>query len=204
MIAFLQGKLVYQGLDYLVINVNGVGYKVFVPTTAFSAIHKEMEEVRLFTHLHVREDAMVLYGFVEREELELFETLINVNGVGPKVALGILSAGAAISIKQAIVGENLAVLTNIPGIGKKTAQRIVIELKDKLAKEPLTLAGSELPGAAVSAPGPAGHEAVEALQALGYSQSEGARAVQAVITREGSELRVEDVIRLALKELARF
>lgn len=203
MIAFLQGKPVSKGSDYIIISVGGVGYKVFVPATTMARFSGSEEEVKVHTYLHVREDALILFGFAEEEELQLFETLINVNGVGPKVALGILSSGSANALKQAIVGENLVVLTNIPGIGKKTAQRIIIELKDKLAKEPMLASNLGVPGIIVSS-GSWGQEAIEALQALGYSQAEASRAVQGILAREDSSLKIEEVIRLALKELARI
>lgn len=203
MIAFLQGKLINKGLDYIVISVGGVGYKVFVPATTMAKFPGSEEEAKVHTYLHVREDALILFGFAQEEELQLFETLINVNGVGPKVALGILSSGSAGSLKQAIVGENLAVLTNIPGIGKKTAQRIIMELKDKLAKEPLQASNLGMLGI-ITPSGAWGQEAIEALQALGYSLGEASRAVQGILAREGTSLKIEEVIKLALKELARI
>ena len=132
MIDFLRGKVALRESDYAVLDVNGVGYRVFCPNP-YALSHKENEDVTMFIHYHVREDAHLLFGFITRDEQSLFRLLLDVSGIGPKVALGILAAGGRPeAVILAISQENLAFLTKLPGIGKKTAQRIILDLKDKL------------------------------------------------------------------------
>ncbi len=193
MIAMLRGRLVYTKEDYLVLDVQGVGYKVYAPVSSFTG---SGQEITLHTYLQVREDAMVLYGFPQLAQLELFELLITVSGMGPRGALGVLSRLDTARVRQAVLTEDLATLTGIPGIGKKTAQRLVLELKDKLKPgledEPVTLSGpAQL----------AADQALDALINLGYSVAEAKKALAAAGRNNKENLSVEDLIKLALKHL---
>jgi Holliday junction DNA helicase RuvA len=132
MIASLQGIIDAIVTDSMIVNVNGVGFKVSVPTSVLSDLGMIGREVKLYTHLHVREDELSLYGFGSIDELRLFETLISVSGLGPKTALGMLSAMSADQLAMAIASGSVEILTTIPGIGKKTAARLILELKDKV------------------------------------------------------------------------
>ncbi|MZP30946.1 Holliday junction branch migration protein RuvA [Heliobacterium undosum] len=137
MIAFLRGRLAGLGDDCLLLDVAGVGYRVFVPATMLSALPRAGREILIHTFYHTREDQVSLYGFLTEEELEFFRLLLEVSGVGPKVGLAILSAYSAVEVQRAIIAEDVLALTRIPGIGRKTAQRLVIELRDKLLKQGL-------------------------------------------------------------------
>ncbi|MTV49702.1 Holliday junction branch migration protein RuvA [Heliobacillus mobilis] len=139
MIAFLRGRLVGRGEDCLLVDVSGVGYRVFVPATLFGSLPREGKEVLIHTYFHLREDQAQLYGFLSEEELEFFRLLLEVSGIGPKVGLGILSSFSATDVQRAIISEDVMALTRIPGIGRKTAQRLVIELRDKLLKQGLRI-----------------------------------------------------------------
>jgi Holliday junction DNA helicase RuvA len=133
MIATLSGKVEALGGDYAVINVVGVGFQVFMPTSTISAIGSTGSEAKLHTHLHVREDTLTLYGFATHEELTLFQILIDVSGLGPKLALVMLSAMSVDNLSMALAAGSSELLTSIPGIGKKMAHRLILELKDKIA-----------------------------------------------------------------------
>jgi Holliday junction DNA helicase RuvA len=193
MIASLQGVIDTIGTDSMVVNVNGVGFKVSVPTSVLSDLGMIGREVKLYTHLHVREDEMSLYGFGSIDELRLFETLITVSGLGPKTALGMLSAMSADQLAMAIASASTEILTTIPGIGKKTADRLILELKDKVG------------GVMISTP--AGRAAQEnadvviALVSLGYSVTEATRAVATL--PGGGKLTLEEKLKQALQYLGK-
>lgn len=165
MIALIRGEVVARGTDHVVVDVRGVGYKVFVPR------HPDAESVTLHTHQVVREDAQQLYGFETREELALFEMLIGVSGVGPKAAMSILGIATPAQVAAAIASGDVVALARAPGVGKKTAERLIVDLKGKVAR-----GGAErMPaGAAVD------DEAAAALQALGYTAAEAAAALRSV------------------------
>ncbi len=188
MISHLRGQIRARGGDFVVLDVSGVGFRVRVPASTLETLGEVGSTAELATHLHVREDDLALFGFATPEELDLFELLLTVSGIGPKAALGILSAAPPATIRAAIAQNNLDVLTGIPGIGKKTAQRLVLELKSKMA-------GSEAELGEVS---PLDQEVVAALVNLGYSAAEAQRAARAV---PASEKLVEDRIRAALRYL---
>lgn len=200
MIAYLKGKLTFVKGDLVIVEVAGIGYRLLIPTSAVSRLPQVGEEVFIHTYLHVREDAMLLYGFLSEEERELFEILQNVSGIGPKAALAILSTTTVANFKQAVLQDKVALLTKIPGIGKKTAQRVILELKDKLAKENINIDNS-LEVTVDVAQGVTG-DALNALMSLGYSSAEANRAVNQVVTANGST-DVEEIIKMALKILAR-
>ena len=193
MIASLQGIIDAISTDSMIVNVNGVGFKVSVPTSVLSESGMIGREVKLYTHLHVREDDMSLYGFGSIDELRLFETLITVSGLGPKTALGMLSAMSADQVAMASASGSVEILTTIAGIGKKTADRLILELKDKVG------------GVMISTPaGRAAQEnadVVTALVSLGYSAMETARAVNSLPT--GKRLSLEEKIKLALQYLGK-
>ncbi|MCS7458703.1 Holliday junction branch migration protein RuvA [Paenibacillus doosanensis] len=206
MIDFLRGIIVHRETEYVVVDVRGVGYRVFCPNP-YAAQLKEGEETTLFIHYHVREDAHLLFGFISREEQSLFRLLLEVSGIGPKVAIGVLAGGGRPEvIATAIQQENLSFLTKLPGIGRKTAQRMVLDLKDKLGaisadKDPFAAftAGAGL--AAEPQGTGAWSEAKAALIALGYTEAEADRAGQAIKSKlQGGEA-VDAVMKLALQAL---
>ncbi len=188
MISHLRGKILMRGSDLVVIEVGGVGFRVRVPSSTLEQLGAEGARAELFTHLHVREDDLSLFGFVTEDELTLFELLLTVSGIGPKAALGVLSAATPDTIRAAIAQSNLDVLTSIPGIGKKMAQRLVLELKGKI----------DLTEAELGEVSPLDQEVIAALVNLGYSAAEAQRAARAV---PSSEKVVEDRIRAALRYL---
>lgn len=194
MIGYVRGTISHLSVESCFVDVGGVGYRVFIssPTRARLA---QGREATLFTHLSVREDAMLLYGFYAREEYELFLKLISVAKIGPKVALGILSAITADNLSKAVRAKDIAALTKLPGIGKKTAERLILELYDKLSETE-----DENQDAPEFAPESADllDEAAQALAALGYSQAEFAPVLKRARTL-GS---VEEIIKYALKEFA--
>jgi Holliday junction DNA helicase RuvA len=189
MIARVRGRPVANTPDGLVVDVGGVGYLVAATP---SAVRKAdgAAEVSLHTYLHVREDALQLYGFAEAAERELFVQLLSVNGVGPKVALAIVSGSPAAELRRAIVLEDTARFQAIPGIGKKTAERLVLELRDKLPK---AVPGARGDASAASA------DVVNALLGLGYNE----REAQAAVKQLPPDLQLADAIRQALKNLAK-
>jgi Holliday junction DNA helicase RuvA len=205
-IAFVEGVVAYAEPDHVVIDVNGVGYRVFVTgTTAYQV--KEGERLRLFTHHHVREDAHLLYGFRTREERELFTRLNNVNGIGPKVALAILGAGTPDQFVYAVRMEDTGYLTKLPGIGKKTAQRLILDLKEKLDDLAVMLPTPPLSAKGVVKPAPAtkglGAELHEALTSLGYTEKEAHEAVRSLAEEISEGVTLESLIKLALKQMMR-
>lgn len=194
MFAHIEGVLCEKNADSLVIDCGGVGYLIYVSGTALSGAPAIGERMKVYTILNVREDAMELYGFSSPEEKRMFERMRAVSGVGPKSALQILSTLSLRDLSLALVSGDAAALTRAPGIGKKIAQRLVLELRDKIDNEELTGAPAAL-SPARGAMGPE-NEAVEALMALGYAPSEAARAVAGVA---GQSDRTDELIRLALK-----
>ncbi|MBI3966109.1 MAG: Holliday junction branch migration protein RuvA [Chloroflexi bacterium] len=191
MIAGIRGAVERRGVDHLVVAVGGVSLKVLVPGTTLAKAGGPGASVDLRTYLYVREDVIALYGFATAAELETFELLITVSGIGPKGALGILSTVDPGALRSAIAGGNVDLLTQIPGIGKKTAARLVVELKGKLAPLPST-AGAFLPSDENA-------ELVAALSGLGYGPVQIQRALQALPTDPTLDL--EERILLALREL---
>lgn len=198
MIGYLRGKVASLSPDYCLLDVHGVGYRVFVADSTRQKLRRG-EEMQLFTYMSVREDAILLYGFATEEEHELFLHLIAVSGIGPKVALGILSSITVEGLCRAIQQKQASVLTKLPGIGKKSAERLILELKDKLA-----FAGGEEAGETILPSEEVGEgataEAIAALLSLGYAQAEIAPAIR----REAKEgMTTEAIIKAVLKSLAR-
>ena len=199
MIAYVKGELAAIEESSVIIDNGGIGIRVFTPIREKLVRLGLSSQIQLFTYLNVREDAMLLYGFLTQEELELFKKLINVNGVGPKNAMAILSDLTVEQIVLAIAAEDKKTLNKVSGIGPKTAARIILDLKDKVSVPSKAEGSVSMAGAAASSgeSGPAA-EAVLALLALGYSQSEAAAAVRKVY-QEG--MAVEAVIKQSLQEL---
>ena len=195
MFAHFDGIVAEKTADSIVLDVNGVGYLLFVSGATLSMAPAVGERMKLYSVLNVREDAMELYGFYSREEKAMYERLRGVNGVGSRIALQILSAMSVRDLSIALVSGDAAALTRVPGIGKKIAQRLVLELKDKVDDAQLTGSGASV--APKQADGPEG-EAVAALVALGYSASEAAKAVSRVA---GKTDKTDEMIFLALKSL---
>lgn len=199
MIAYLRGSLARAGTDEAVIEVGGVGYLVHIPLSTREKLPQVGQEVKLFTYMHVREDAISLFGFATPEDQNLFVTLLTVSGVGPKVALSVVSSISVDGFKAAVLNEDTAALTRISGIGKKVAARIIVELRDRLGARGSGLepqySFSELSG------GPEG-EAVQALMALGYTYVEASRAVTQAKSSSGEGAGVEMLIRNALRSVA--
>ena len=198
MIGFLRGILADKGDGYIIIDVNGVGYQVFVPANTTAYLNAEGEEVLVYTSMIVREDDVSLFGFSGKGELDAFKKLIGISGVGPKAAISILSAFTLDQLKQAIVFEDAKALQRANGIGKKSAERIVLELKDKFTATAPD--GSYLDTDAQSSAAAQGTrgEAISALVALGYSRGEASSALSSVTEKD---LTTEEYIKRALKNL---
>lgn len=199
MIGFLRGQVAALKADYCLLDVNGVGYRVFVAGSTRNKLRLK-EETQLFTYMNVYQDGITLYGFASEDEYDIFQLLIGVSGIGPKVALGILSSITVDGLCKAIQNKQATVLTKLPGIGKKSAERLILELKDKVgfatsdAEEILSL----------DMEGPVGDdiisEAQAALVALGYSQAE----IAPVLKKATKCKTTEEIIKLALKQLNNF
>ncbi len=192
MIAFLTGRVVTKGATFALIEVNGVGYRLSMSTGSLSAMPGQGERVTVHTHLHVREDELSLFGFADEPEKEAFEQLITVSGVGPKVALAALSALSPDVLASAVATEDVALISSVPGIGKKTAQRIILDLADRLG----ALGASGSASGSSSGAGAAA-EARDALQSMGFSAAEIAAALQGA--PDGAD--VQTVLQWALRRL---
>ncbi|TYQ16283.1 UNVERIFIED_CONTAM: Holliday junction DNA helicase subunit RuvA [Acetivibrio alkalicellulosi] len=201
MYEYIRGKLDYKHNDYVVVEANGVGYKITTALSTIESIGSVGDQVKVYTHLHVREDIMALYGFLTKEELVMFELLISVSGVGPKVAISILSSISPSKFGVSVITDDINTLTKAQGVGKKMAQRIILELKDKINKQQISTEyteSMEANDAAVLSSRKS--EAISALMVLGYTNFEAEKAVSAVFS-EDTEL--ETIIKNALKGLAR-
>ncbi len=198
MYAYIRGKLAETSYDSVVIETGGIGYRVFIPGKALEYLPSTGEEIKVYTYLHLREDVMILYGFLTKDDLELFKLLIAVSGIGPKGGLAILSTMDADDLRFAVLSGDSKTISKAPGIGAKTAQRVILELKDKLSLEEAFERKAEHAEAKAAHPESAvKNDAVLALTALGYSSAESMKAVSKVEVTE--ETSVEDVLRLALK-----
>lgn len=207
MIAYIRGTLAYIEPEesMAVLETGGIGYRIFMSGRDLDLLPAAGEELRLYTYLQVREDAFVLFGFFTREDRKLFQQLLSVNGIGPKAALGVLSALSADDLRFAVLADDAKAIAKAPGIGLKTAQKLILELKDKLSLEEAfeaRLENSQAKAAAGAAPdlSEARNEAVEALTALGYSASDSLKAVRKVEAADG--MNVEDILKAALKYIS--
>jgi len=195
MITFLEGTIAEKNPAYVVLDCNGIGYLIHIPLFTFSRI-PDTGKLRLHTYLQIREDAHSLYGFYTREELNLFKHLISVSGVGANTAIMILSSMSPDEIRQAIVGGNTGLLQSIKGIGAKSAQRIIIDLKDKLEKEGVIAENLHHSNNTIK------EEALSALVMLGFARNVASKALEKILKSEDAQnLKVEDVIKIALKNM---
>lgn len=187
MVGHLEGKVVFKGERYAILGVGGVGYKVFVSAAA----NKELvagSQAKLWTHLHIREDAMELYGFLHRAELEFFEMLISISGIGPKSALGVMALAPVDTIKRAISSGDTSYLTKVSGIGRKTAGKIVLELKDKFGFGKVSFTGEEFKEDT---------DILDALISLGYSQKEARDMIQRIPQDiKGRDKRLKEALKI--------
>ena len=203
MIAYLKGEVVEIEEEKLILECGDIGYNISMPASALDGTLRPGQEVKIHTHLHVREDAMQLYGFLTRDDLKMFRMLLGVSGIGPKAALGILSGLSADELRFAVLSDDIKTISRAPGVGKKTAQKMILELKDKLdlqeAFDTKTMHVQEASQAETGDLVDAKKEAVQALTALGYSGSEALRAVKQVDV--SPDMNVEEILKLALKKM---
>ena len=203
MIAFIKGTVDSLSEGKMILESHGIGYELNIPASMFDAGIREGEELKIYTHMSVREDGISLFGFLSREDLEIYRMLIGVSGIGPKAALAVLSTLTADNLRFAVLSEDVQAIAKTPGIGKKTAERLILELKDKLSLEEACeqKLANEQAQATTAAAGAgmtdARQEAVEALVALGYSSTDALRAVRKVTDVDPED--VEAILKAALK-----
>lgn len=202
MISYVKGRLAEMGEGIIVVETSGIGYNILVPSSVVSELPPIGNDVKIYTYLYIREDAMNLYGFLCRDDLNVFKLLIGVSGIGPKGALAILSVMSPDDLRFAVLSGDAKAISKAPGVGNKTAQRIIIELKDKLSLEEAFEIKSSKNSSNANAGSTVRDEAVQALAALGYSQSDALRAVNMIAITDDST--VEQVIKQALSKLLMF
>lgn len=203
MISYIRGELVSIEEEKVIVDVHGVGYGIFMPGQAMSLLPPIGSEVRLHTYLNVREDAMQLFGFLTRDDLKVFKYVIGVSGIGPKGGLGILSHLTPDDLRFAVLSNDVKAISAAPGIGKKTAEKLIIELKDKLSIEDVlnhAADKTDVPAQGISGVSGMQSEAIQALVALGYGNTEAMKAVKQVDIEEAGS--VEAVLKSALKYMA--
>lgn len=199
MIATLTGQVAGVSGESCIIEVGGVGYRVFMPLSALETISRINEPIKVYTHFHLREDGASLFGFLSQSDKQIFEKIIGVSGIGPKTALAILGAFSGERFREAIQNEDQRILTGIPGVGLKTAQRLILELKGKL---PGSFSGGEPAGKSQSSIINQGGDAVDALISLGYPPKEAVNVVDALLV-DHKNLTSPELVKLALKSLGR-
>ena len=201
MYAYLKGKLVEILEESIVVEVNDIGYQVHIPASMIEKFTGTGQRVKIYTYLYVKEDVMELYGFLTRDDLNIFKLLLGVSGIGPKGALGILAALTPDDLRFAVLGEDVKTISKAPGVGKKTAQRLILELKDKLKLKDVLENKGEL-GEIQQTDTLSGvkSEAVQALTALGYTSSEALKAVNSLELHP--EVTVEELLKASLKQMA--
>lgn len=200
MIAYIDGKLVHKDPAFVIIDVQGVGYQLKISLNTYAALKNTPERCRLYTYLHIKEDAHTLYGFFDTDEKKLFLHLISVSGIGPGTALLALSSMPAVELQQAIATENLRVVQSIKGIGAKTAQRMILELRDKVRKEAISQFPDMPDLVSINTHNTNRSEALSALVALGIAKPAAEKTLDTIIKRDGADLSVEDLIKRALKQ----
>ena len=200
MYSYIKGTLEEIGEDKIVVDNQGIGYNIYVPGSVLDRVAAVGSEVKIFTYLNVKEDALTLYGFLTKDDIKVFKLLLGVSGIGPKGALAILSVLSTDDLRFAVVGGDAKAIAKAPGVGAKTAQRVILELKDKLELEDV-FEPKETPGfAAKSEVNTVKGEAVQALVALGYSSSEALSVLSKIENTE--DLDVESLLKAALKQMA--
>lgn len=200
MIGYIRGQLLQKKPNVLLIDVHGVGYEVFIPLTSFYELPAEGNEVSLKIHTHVREDALILFGFHTQREKDLFLKLLSISGIGPKLAITILSGAQVEELAQAIAEGNLVRLTSIPGVGRKTAERLVLELKAHMT--PFLLPEQTKASQQTGAPSPLEEDILSALVNLGYPRPSAEKSLSAVLRSAECERTFEEVLRNTLRRLA--
>lgn len=201
MIAFVKGTLVEAKENVAVIENNGIGFNIYITGRDGGQLVRSGMEVLLYTYMDVREDAIQLYGFLSKDDLEVFRLLLKVNGIGPKAALGVLTAISANDLRFAVLADDIKAISAAPGIGKKTAQKLILELKDKFSlQDAFEQKLAENTGVISAAPNDNQGEAVQALVALGYSGSDALKAVKAAHVT--ADMSTEDILKAALKYIS--
>ena len=205
MYSYIKGELAEVNTDHIVVETGGIGYMVYVPAQSLEYLPSIGDDIKIYTYLYIREDAMILYGFLTKDDLEVFKLLITVSGIGPKGGLSILSTLSSDDLRFAILSGDSKAISKAPGIGSKTDQRVIIDLKDKMSLEEAF--EKKIENTENSLKIPEGHNAVKndavlALNALGYSSTESLKAVSKVEITEGMD--VEEVLKLALKHMSIF
>lgn len=201
MYAYIKGILADMAEDSIVVEAGGIGYHIFTPGQTFNYLPSVGEEVKVYTYLHIREDAMLLFGFLTKDDLNVFKLLLGVSGIGPKGALAILSVMSTDDLRFAVLGDDAKAISKAPGVGSKTAQRLILELKDKLSLEDAFELKTEHSKQQTAGNGSGTkNEAVQALVALGYSSSEALKALNGIEIAEDAD--VEDILKSALKKMA--
>ena len=201
MIAYVKGELAIIEEDKVIVEVNGIGYQIFMPVQAIGLLPNVGEEIRLHTYMHVKEDAMQLFGFLTKDDLKVFKLLITVSGIGPKGALSILSQLSPDDLRFAIMANDIKAIASAPGIGKKTAEKLIVELRDKLTIEEVLTRDTSV-GEVQRIDGYSNEmqaEAIQALVALGYGSTEATKAVKKVNVSESTT--VETLLKDALKNM---
>lgn len=200
MISYIKGALSEVSAEGIVVEVAGIGYEIKVPASLLPQLPSLGSQVKIHTYLQVKEDGLALFGFLEREDLEVFRLLLTVNGIGPKGALGILSVLSPDDLRFAVLGDDIKTLSRAPGLGKKTAQKVILELKDKFHLEEAFEKRLVHEEASVGTGADAKGEAVQALVALGYSSSEALQAVRGL--PDVDRMSVEEILKQALKRMS--
>lgn len=200
MIALVRGMLAYKSVDHVIIDVAGVGYRLFIPLSTFYSLPEE-GEISLHTHTHVREDALLLYGFLTLAEKEMFGILIGISGIGPKLAVNILSHIPVGDLNDAITSGDVKRLSGLPGIGKKTAERLVLELKDKVGPAADSAMATDTPATAGTSSAAAINDVISALVNLGYKESQARKVLENM--ELPPDVGMEEVLKKALKILVR-
>ncbi|WP_418745839.1 Holliday junction branch migration protein RuvA [Frisingicoccus sp.] len=202
MLAFIKGRLIETGTDYVVLDNQGIGYLIYTPLSVLENLPPIGQNIKMYTYMYVREDQLTLYGFLTRDDLKIFKLLIGVSGIGPKGALGLLSRISPNEFRFAVMSGDSKTIAKAPGIGPKTAQKLIIELKDKLKLEDMFEGDPGENADAARGGSSAEKETIMALAALGYSETEAFRAVQKV--EASSDMDSETLLKLALKQMLTF
>ena len=203
MFSYIKGELTEINIDHIVIDVNGIGYQIFIPTNTLNYLPSIGESVKIHTYLYIREDAMILYGFLTKDDLEMFKLLITVSGIGPKGGLGILSTLSSDDLRFAVLSGDSKAISKAPGIGAKTAQRVILDLKDKISlEEAFEQKLENNKNISQSENNSVKNDAVLALTSLGYSSTESLKAVSKVEITE--DMDVEAILKAALKKMVSF
>ena len=203
MYSYIRGELAEINSDHIVLDVNGIGYQIYIPTNSLNYLPSIGEMVKIHTYLYIREDAMMLYGFLTRDDLDMFKMLITVSGIGPKGGLGILSTLSTDDLRFAVLSDDAKAIAKAPGIGAKTAQRVIIDLKDKMSlEEAFEKKLEHTTNKVLPENNSIKNDAVLDLNALGYSSTESLKTVSKVEITE--DMDVEDVLKAALKHMSLF